>query len=339
MLSSDALSSSAYATEQMLLVLMLAAAAPDGQLQGGAFILLLLLIVIVSYRQTVYAYPGGGGAYFVAKENLGTNFGLVAAAALLVDYVLTVTVSVAAGVDAIASAFPSLTSHRVGIGIAAILVVALGNLRGIRKSGALFSVPTYFFVLMFGAMLVVNVVHPFGYWRAPTDAVAAGLAEPVTLWLLLKAFASGCSALTGVEAVAKRRTGLSSARIQECCHRHCLDGPDSRRLLRRLDVRSVPATPYSPLAIQTVISQLGHGAFGDGPLYFALQIATMCILILAANTAFADFPRLARSSAATRTCRGSSPTGGTGWCSRTGSSCSPSWRGCSCGRSAATRAR
>src|SRR5579872_5549765 len=156
-LSSDALSSSAYATEQMLLVLMLSGLVGAGYaLRVGAFILLLLVIVVISYRQTVHAYPGGGGAYFVAKENLGTNFGLVAAAALLVDYVLTVTVSVAAGVDAITSAFPGALPYRIAMGLVAILVITLGNLRGVRESGALFSVPTYFFIVMFALMLVVN---------------------------------------------------------------------------------------------------------------------------------------------------------------------------------------
>ena len=291
-LSSDALSSSAYATEQMLIVLMLAGATGAAfSLKVGAFIVLLLGIVIVSYRQTVYAYPGGGGAYWVAKENLGTNFGLVAAAALLVDYVLTVTVSVAAGVDAITSAFPTLTPHRVGMGIAAILVVALGNLRGIRESGALFSVPTYFFVIMFAAMLVVNVVHPLGYWRPPSAVVETAM-EPVTLWLLLKAFASGCSALTGVEAVSN---GVPAFRP-----------PESKNAATVIIWMGVILSAFFagstyiayhhvvlPVGDQTVISQLGHGAFGDGPLYFALQISTTCILILAANTAFADFPRLA----------------------------------------------
>jgi amino acid transporter len=291
-LSSDALSSSAYATEQMLLVLMLAGSVGAAySLKVSAFILLLLGIVIVSYRQTVYAYPGGGGAYFVAKENLGTNFGLVAAAALLVDYVLTVTVSVAAGVDAIASAFPTFTQHRVGLGIAAILVVALGNLRGIRESGALFSVPTYFFILMFGAMLVVNVVHPFGYWRPPM-AVAESAVEPVTLWLLLKAFASGCSALTGVEAVSNGVPAFRPPETKNAATVIVWMG----LILGAFFAGSTYVTHLHsvlPTGDQTVISQLGHGAFGDSSLYFGLQISTMCILILAANTAFADFPRLA----------------------------------------------
>lgn len=292
-LSSDALSSSAYATEQMLLVLMLAGASgAAASLKVGAFILLLLIIVIVSYRQTVYAYPAGGGAYFVAKDNLGTNAGLVAAAALLVDYVLTVTVSVAAGVDAITSAFPNLTAHRVGLGIAAILLVALANLRGIRESGALFAVPTYFFVLMFGAMLVVNVVHPLGYWRPPIEVAAGSLAEPVTLWLLLKAFASGCSALTGVEAVSN---GVPAFRPPESKNAATVIVWMGLILGAFFAGSTYVAYHHAvlPVGNETVISQLGHGAFGDGPLYFALQIATTFILILAANTAFADFPRLA----------------------------------------------
>src|SRR3989454_1079147 len=201
-LSSDALSSVAYATEAMLLVLMAAGAAgTDQALKVGGFILLLLVIVVASYRQTVYAYPQGGGAYFVAKENLGTTFGLVAAAALLVDYTLTVAVSVAAGVDAITSAFPSLLAHRVALGLVAIAVIAFGNLRGIRESGAIFSVPTYFFISMFGLMLVVNIVHPLGYWPGVATR-GQGALELVSSWLLLRAFSSGCAALTGVEAVS-----------------------------------------------------------------------------------------------------------------------------------------
>src|SRR3989475_624600 len=184
-LSSDALSSVAYATEAMLLVLMAAGAAgTDQALKVGGFILLLLVIVVASYRQTVYAYPQGGGAYFVAKENLGTTFGLVAA-----------------GVDAITSAFPGLLAHRVALGLVAIAVIAFGNLRGIRESGAIFSVPTYFFISMFGLMLVVNIVHPLGYWPGVATR-GQGALELVSSWLLLRAFSSGCAALTGVEAVS-----------------------------------------------------------------------------------------------------------------------------------------
>lgn len=289
-LSSDALSSVAYAAEAMLIVLMTAGAAGVGRgLVVAGFILLLLTIVVVSYRQTVFAYPQGGGAYFVAKENLGTGFGLVAAAALLVDYTLTVTVSVAAGVAAITSAFPAAAPHAVALGIGAIALVAIGNLRGLRESGMIFSVPTYFFIGMFALMLIVDVVHPFGTFTPATLPVSTGTA--VTLWLLLKAFASGCSALTGVEAISN---GIQAFRP-----------PESRNAATVmiwmgviLGVFFAGSTIIAhrfgvvPVGDQTVISQLAHGAFGNGPFYYAVQFSTALILVLAANTAFADFPRL-----------------------------------------------
>ena len=289
-LSSDALSSVAYAAEAMLLVLMTAGAAGVGRgLLVAGFILLLLTIVVVSYRQTVFAYPQGGGAYFVAKENLGTGFGLVAAAALLVDYTLTVTVSVAAGVAAITSAFPAATPHAVALGIGAIALVAIGNLRGLRESGMIFSVPTYFFIGMFTLMLVVDVVHPFGTFTAA--ALPASTGTVVTLWLLLKAFASGCSALTGVEAISN---GIQAFRPPE--------SKNAATVMIWMGVilgvffagSTIIAHRFGvvPVGDQTVISQLAHGAFGNGPLYYAVQFSTALILVLAANTAFADFPRL-----------------------------------------------
>ncbi len=289
-LSSDALSSVAYAAEAMLIVLMTAGAAGVGRgLLVAGFILLLLTIVVVSYRQTVFAYPQGGGAYFVAKENLGTGFGLVAAAALLVDYTLTVTVSVAAGVAAITSAFPAAAPHAVALGIGAIALVAIGNLRGLRESGMIFSVPTYFFIGMFALMLVVDVVHPFGTFTAATLPVSTGTA--VTLWLLLKAFASGCSALTGVEAISN---GIQAFRPPE--------SKNAATVMIWMGVilgvffagSTIIAHRFGvvPVGDQTVISQLAHGAFGNGPFYYAVQFSTALILVLAANTAFADFPRL-----------------------------------------------
>jgi amino acid transporter len=290
-LSSDALSSVAYATEAMLLVVM--AAGPAGTAHAmtvAGFIILLLVLVVVSYRQTVHAYPQGGGAYFVAKENLGTTFGLIAAAALLVDYTLTVTVSVTAGIDALASAFPPLAAHRVALGCLAIALVAIGNLRGIRESGAIFAAPTYFFIAMFALMLVVNFVHPLGYWPHVTPT-APSLTEAVTLWLLLKAFASGCSALTGVEAVSNGVPVFKPPESQNAASVMVWMGlilgaffAGSTYLAHHYDIL--------PVGGQTVISQLGHGAFGNSAAYFLLQFATMLILILAANTAFADFPRL-----------------------------------------------
>ncbi len=289
-LSSDALSSVAYATEAMLLILMAAGSAgTDHALAVGGFIVLLLAIVVASYRQTVYAYPQGGGAYFVAKENLGTTFGLVAAAALLVDYTLTVAVSVAAGVDAITSAFPVLHAHRITMGVGAILLIAFGNLRGLRESGAIFSVPTYCFIAMFGLMLLVNLVHPFGV--VPAVPAATSGVTAVTTWLLLRAFSSGCAALTGVEAVSDGVAAFQppeskNAAIVLVWMGLILGGffAGSTLLAHHFGVL--------PVGSQTVISQLGHAAFGDSPLYFLLQFATALILILAANTSFADFPRL-----------------------------------------------
>ncbi|HEX4627468.1 MAG TPA: APC family permease, partial [Gemmatimonadales bacterium] len=220
----------------------------------------------------------------------GTTFGLIAAAALLVDYTLTVTVSVAAGIDAIASAFPPLAAHRIALGCLAIALVALGNLRGIRESGAIFAAPTYLFIAMFALMLVVNFVHPLGYWPRAVPA-APSLTEAVTLWLLLKAFASGCSALTGVEAVSNGVPVFKPPESQNAASVMVWMGlilgaffTGSTYLAHRYDIL--------PLGGQTVISQLGHGAFGNSPGYFLLQFATMLILILAANTAFADVPRL-----------------------------------------------
>ena len=290
-LSSDALSSVAYAAEAMLLVLVAAGAAGVAHgLMVAGFILLLLAIVVVSYRQTVFAYPQGGGAYFVAKENLGTGFGLVAAAALLVDYTLTVTVSVAAGVAAITSAFPAAVPHTVALGIVAVVIVALGNLRGLRESGMIFSVPTYFFIGMFALMLLVDVGHPFGTWTPASLPATTGTA--VTLWLLLKAFASGCSALTGVEAISN---GIQAFRPPESKNAAAVMVWMGVILGVFFAGSTIIAHRFGviPVGDQTVISQLAHGAFGNGALYYAVQFATALILVLAANTAFADFPRLA----------------------------------------------
>jgi amino acid transporter len=291
-LSSDALSSVAYATEAMLLVLMAAGAVGTARATTvGAFIVLLLAIVVTSYHQTVQAYPQGGGAYFVAKENLGTSFGLVAAAALLVDYTLTVAVSVAAGVDAITSAFPALVAHRIAMGLAAIAVISIGNLRGVRESGAIFSAPTYLFIGMFALMIVVNVVHPFGYW-APAGTAAPTATTALTTWLLLRAFASGCSALTGVEAISNGVPVFRPPEAQNAAAVMVWMG----LILGAFFIGSTYLAHHFgvlPVGDQTVISQLGHGAFGNSPAYFLLQFSTALILILAANTSFADFPRLA----------------------------------------------
>ena len=308
--SSDALSSTAYATEEILLVLATAAAFG----QGNAFayvipvsiaIAVLLGIVTVSYRQTIHAYPTGGGAYIVAKENLGTVPGLTAAAALLVDYVLTVSVSISAGVAAITSAaqgtsFAWISEHRVAICLAFIILIAVANLRGVRESGALFAFPTYAFLVSFLFMIGYGLIYYFVY----DGVVAAPAAESVklaegyapqalTVFLLLGAFSNGCSALTGVEAISN---GVQAFKKPES--RNASQTLLAMALLLGIMFLGTGVLAYlfgvHPHEDETVISQFARHIFtgGMGWFYFVVQAATAAILILAANTAFADFPRL-----------------------------------------------
>ena len=308
--SSDALSSTAYATEEILLVLATAVAFG----QGNAFayvipvsiaIAVLLGIVTVSYRQTIHAYPTGGGAYIVAKENLGTVPGLTAAAALLVDYVLTVSVSISAGVAAITSAaqgtsFAWISEHRVAICLAFIILIAVANLRGVRESGALFAFPTYAFLVSFLFMIGYGLIYYFVY----DGVVAAPAAESVklaegyapqalTVFLLLGAFSNGCSALTGVEAISN---GVQAFKKPES--RNASQTLLAMALLLGIMFLGTGVLAYlfgvHPHEDETVISQFARHIFtgGMGWFYFVVQAATAAILILAANTAFADFPRL-----------------------------------------------
>lgn len=309
--SSDALSSTAYATEEILLVL--AAAVAFGQ--GYAFhyvipisigIAVLLAIVATSYRQTIHAYPSGGGAYIVAKENLGTNPGLVAGASLLVDYVLTVSVSIAAGVAAITSMvqgtrFAWLDEHKVALCLIFITFIAVANLRGVRESGALFATPTYAFVICFLFMIGYGIFHYLMYGgEAPVPSaddlkVAEGYKfQPITLFLILGAFSNGCAALTGIEAISN---GVPAFKKPEA-HNASTTLVIMAALLTTMFLgTSVMAYLYGvhPHENETVISQFGRiiftGAFGW--FYYVVQITTALILVLAANTSFADFPRLA----------------------------------------------
>ena len=295
-LSSDALSSVAYATEEILRVLVVAGSAA---LAFGTpislIIALLLLVVVFSYRQTIHAYPSGGGAYLVAKHNLGTTSALIAAASLLIDYTLTVAVSIAAGVAALTSALPWLHINRVELAIALVAVLAIGNLRGLRESGRLFSVPTYFFIGAIVALLIA------GAWRyltggfEPALPVGAGIPEDhsLTALMLFTAFANGCTAMTGVEAVSN---GVPAFRP-----------PESRIASATLITMAAlavsmfvgitllaHATGAVPSDTETIVSQIARSVFGGRGLgYYCVQIGTMMILVLAANTAYADFPRLA----------------------------------------------
>jgi len=291
--ASDPLSSVAYATEEILLVLILAgSAALSYSLPIALGIAALLAIVLISYRQTVVAYPQGGGAYLVARDNLGLPSALTAAASLLIDYVLTVSVSVAAGVDALTSAAPALRPHRVTLCIVAIAGIALGNLRGVRESGRLFAAPTYFFIVsilgMVGYGLVATAFDLLP--EAPYEPHPPGL-EGISLFLLLRAYSAGCTALTGVEAVSN---GVQALKAPE--------GRNAQKVLTWLGVISIAmflgitylAYDFGivPGGEETVVSKIARRVFGTGLPYFAVQAATMLILLLAANTSYADFPRL-----------------------------------------------
>jgi amino acid transporter len=306
-LSSDAISSVAYATDQILSVLVvLGAAALSFVVPISAVIVGLLALVGLSYRQTIFAYPGGGGSYTVAKDNLGVKSGLVAAAALLTDYILTVAVSISSGVAAITSAYPRFVPHTVLICVMSIVLLMLVNLRGVRESGAAFSVPTYLFIAMMLGLLGVGFYRlATGHELAPmtgtikVDPVSArahsGM-SPITgfalLYLLLRGFAEGCAAMTGTEAISNGVMAFKQPAQKNAAT--TLGWMVAILAVFFLGV-SYLAQHYGifPTAEQTVLSQLGRHVFGGGPLYYALQYTTFAVLVLAANTAFADFPRLA----------------------------------------------
>ena len=293
--SSDALSSVAYATEEILLVLILAGAAAVWlSVPVSLAIVLLLIILTVSYRQIIYAYPGGGGAYTVAKTNLGTWAGLVAAAALIIDYVLTVAVSTAAGIAAVTSAIPALFPHREALCLFTILVVVVLNLRGVRESGRVFAVPTYLFIGSFLIMIGTGLIQLYlGTSQATAGSTLNTAAvEGVSLFLILRAFSSGCTALTGIEVISN---GVSAFRKPEP-QNAAITMLGMAMILGLLFVgTSVLALQYGvvPKEDETVVSQIARITFGEGAMYFFIQAATMAILILAANSAFAGFPRLA----------------------------------------------
>ncbi|MDB4899814.1 MAG: conserved rane protein of unknown function, Amino acid permease-associated [Gemmatimonadetes bacterium] len=307
-LSSDAISSVAYATDQILFVLggAIGLAAVNYVLPISAVIVGLLVLVGLSYRQTVFAYPNGGGSYTVARENLGVTPGLVAAAALLADYILTVAVSISGGVAAMTSAYPALVPHTVLICSLSILLLATVNLRGVRESGAAFSLPTYGFIAM---MLVLLGVGGFRYWTGhelapltaalkvdPATAQHAGGFSPITgfalVYLLMRGFAEGCAAMTGTEAISNGVMAFKAPAQRNAAT--TLGWMVAILALFFLGV-SFLAQHYQvmPTTQETVLSILGHHIFGGGPLYYALQYTTFAVLVLAANTAFADFPRLA----------------------------------------------
>jgi amino acid transporter len=296
-LSSDAISSVAYGPEAALLVLSAAGAgALVVNLPISAAIALLLIIVTFSYRQTIFAYPSGGGSYIVASENLGRLPGLVAAAALLIDYVLTVAVSVASGVAALVSAAPVLAQQVVPLALAFVAILAIGNLRGVRESGALFAAPTYLFIGSLCVLVLVGLVRVIvlhdpaatGVPRSPVPAV-----EAVGVLLILKAFSSGCTAMTGIEAVSN---GVPA-----------FEPPESRNAATTmLWMSGILGTLFvgivvlffsyglvpDPSGNPTLLSQLAEQVVGRSWFYYVIQGTTLLVLVLAANTSYADFPRL-----------------------------------------------
>lgn len=295
-LSSDALSSVAYATEEILLVLVLGGAAALALTWPVALaIAVLIVIVAASYYQTVHAYPSGGGAYIVTRENLGTMPSLVAAAALLTDYVLTVAVSISAGVAAITSAFPALYPFRVELAVGLIAFITIVNLRGVRETGRVFAVPTYFFIFTLFSLIGVGLARAL-WFGEPRGAASAWATLPPTtqafsVFLILRAFASGCTALTGIEAIAD---GVPIFKKPEADNAgKTLLWMGGILVTMFLGITYL-AQHYAilPHEGETVVSQLGRQIFGDSLAYYLLQAATALILILAANTSFSDFPRL-----------------------------------------------
>ena len=317
--SSDPLSSVAYSTEAILLVLLAAGTIATGYIVPIVIgITVLLGILVLSYRQTIHAYPSGGGAYIVAKDNLGTLPGLVAGASLLVDYILTVAVSISAGVAAFTSAvqgtrFEFLQDHRVAICIGLVVFITIINLRGVRESGAFFAGPTYLFIFSMLALVLVGFFHYFTTGEVmPTpaadqvhfDASVGGISQGsltgfALVWLLMRAFAAGCTALTGVEAISN---GIPAFKKPESNN-----AAKTLTWMAGIMVILVLGTGFlaykinaHPSPDETLVSLMTRHTFGTGIFYYFVQGATAAILILAANTSFADFPRLSSLLAADR---------------------------------------
>jgi amino acid transporter len=303
--ASDNLSSVAYASEEILIVLSLAGAAYFYlSIPISIIIATMLVFLTISYRQTIYAYPGGGGAYIVARDNLGEAPAQVAGAALLTDYILTVAVSIASGVAQLSSAFPELYPFRVEIALALIAIMTLVNLRGVRESGIVFAVPTYFYIVMMFLMLGVGFAKmATGSLGVVTDVpraevVAEHALQPLTLLLLLRAFASGSAAVTGVEAISNGITAFKEPRSKNA----------AQTLIVMAIILGITFISITLLAnhihavagedvTETVISQVARTIHGAGPLYILTVAATTIILIMAANTSYADFPRLSALAA------------------------------------------
>ena len=294
-LSSDALSSVAYATEASLGVLILAGSSALKQsLPITLAIIALIVIVVLSYRQAISAYPNGGGSYVVARENLGRNVSLVAAAALLIDYTLTAAVSLMAGTQALSSLLPSLLPHELSLSLLLLALVGWANLRGLREAGRIFAIPTYVFVVMILLLTLVGVTDlSFQHGWTPEPPPLEAALQPLGLFLILRAFSSGCSAMTGIEAIATgvqvfREPAARNARVTLLV----MGGLLAAMLLAVTGLGFMYGIAPDPQV--TVLAQIGIRVFGSGSfLFWLLQLSTLLILVLAANTAFAGFPLLA----------------------------------------------
>src|SRR4051812_47830364 len=309
---SDPLSSVAYATEQIVLVLGLGGL---GLLTltpwVGGTVVVLLVIVVASYRQTCYAYPNGGGAYAVSRANLGVRAALVAASALLVDYVLTVAVSVVAGVAAITSAVPALAPHAVGLSLVLVALLTVVNLRGVKESGRAFAVPTYGFVAIVLLLLAVAGVRLAMGQTLLAESASYGLVPDhrtgglLTVFLALRAFASGCTALTGVEAVSNGVPSFREPRSRNAATTLTIMGALAITMFAGITALAVVThvhmaeDPSRLIGLppgqeqRTALSQIGLAVFGNGAVFYLLQGFTAAILVLAANTAYNGFPVLA----------------------------------------------
>lgn len=290
--SSDPLSSVAYGTEEILFALVVGGTAfLSYTLPIAIAIVILVAIVATSYYQTIQAYSSGGGAYIVAKDNLGDYPGLVAGAALLIDYVLTVTVSVSAGIAAITSAFPGMREHTVSLCLFAILFITLVNLRGVRESGKVFSFPVYLFIGGLLLLVGASFVKSFSMPRVPYQELKGATENIFPVFIILRAFASGCATLTGIEAVSNGVRAFKSPEAKNA-------GITLVWMAFILAILTIGIAYFAnyfsilPNENETVLSQLARTVFSKGVVYYTIQFATALILILAANTSYADFPRL-----------------------------------------------
>ena len=293
-LSSDAVSSVAYAGEEILIVLIgvMGFMAYKYMFYAALCIVLLLILLVLSYRQTIDAYPNGGGSYIVAHDNLGITAGLTAGASLTVDYILTVAVSICAGTAAITSAIPSLLNHKVAIALVMLVILTIGNLRGTKESSKIFGVPTYLFIVSCIILIITGLIRHFvfRYTPAPLYSIPKQIGD-ITIFLFLRAFASGCTALSGVEAVSN---GIPNFKEPSQKHAKAVLALLACLVLFIFGGLSFLSTIYQPVPVAnvTVFAQIAQQVFGKGIMFYIIQVTTAFVLVMAANTAYAGLPLL-----------------------------------------------